>query len=392
MSSRWTHVLIGLVATALLVTSLTFALTTPASSTDTVAEASGGLAEAGARWPAGRAPHSGGRAHGTSGARGESADQARSASRGQRPSAQPTTPGASAPGTSGTGAAAPSTAPRPSTGSANSPAPSPSAASSPPAAAAPSSSTASTPAASPSAPSSSAPSSSAAPAAPAPAASSGVASGPQGIPGSWIQTWGDEFNGTTLDRSRWSDMDGRSMNGVTTRASNVAVTGGNLVLTLSSSGEGAFVSSAPSDGAGANGFLLPVGQYAEARVYFPGDGRRLYNWPAWWTSGPSWPASGEHDIAEVLGGDLTVNYHSNSGAHNQGAVNGYWGDAYHVYGIHRLADRADVYWDGQLVKSYRTDDNSNGQSLLINVGRGEPSVTGAGSQVKVDWVRVWRQG
>ena len=40
MSSRWTHVLLGLVATALMVTSLTFALTAPASSTDTAAEAS----------------------------------------------------------------------------------------------------------------------------------------------------------------------------------------------------------------------------------------------------------------------------------------------------------------------------------------------------------------
>jgi Glycosyl hydrolases family 16 len=224
-----------------------------------------------------------------------------------------------------------------------------------------------------------------------PTASANPGSGqPTGPGGSWKLVFNDEFNGTNLDRTRWTDLDGWSMNGVKTRGSNVAVTGGNLVLTLSSSSEGAEVDSSPADGAGANGFLLQVGDYAEARINFPGDGRRLYNWPAWWASGPGWPAAGEHDIAEVLGGENTVNYHSSSGAHNQGAVPGYWGGAYHVYGVHRLTDHADVYWDGTLVKSYRTDDNGQGQALLVNVGTDGSPVTGAASQVKVDWIRAYR--
>ena len=135
--------------------------------------------------------------------------------------------------------------------------------------------------------------------------------------------------------------------------------------------------------------MAPVGSYSEARVYFPGNGTSLYNWPAWWTSGPNWPAAGEHDIAEVLGGKLTVNYHSPSGAHNQGAVTGNWGNAFHVYGVYRKASSADVYWDGVLVKSYPTDDNGAGQSLLLNVGAGSPAAYGTASQVKVDYVRVW---
>jgi beta-glucanase (GH16 family) len=183
------------------------------------------------------------------------------------------------------------------------------------------------------------------------------------------------------------------MNNVTTRGKNVSVSGGMAVLTLSSSSEGAEIDSSPADGAGANGFLLQTGDYAEARINFPGDSSgNLYNWPAWWASGPSWPAAGEHDIAEVLGGDLTVNYHSPSGSHNQGAVSGPWANSFHVYGVHVMADHADVYWDGKLVKSYKTDDNGQGKSLLVNVGRSGNVVTGAASQVKVDYIRAYRQG
>ena len=209
----------------------------------------------------------------------------------------------------------------------------------------------------------------------------------------WSLAFADEFNGTSLDLSRWSPMNGAKMNGVTTYASNVSVTGGNLVLTLASSTSGAFVSSAPSDGAGANGYLLPVGSYAEARVYFPGNGSAIYNWPAWWAAGP-WgsgqcgPDAGEHDIAEGLG-SLTVNYHSTRNCTNMGTVSGTWSNGFHVYGLYRGPGYADVYWDGQLVKHYTTYDNGGGESLLLNVGRGATDAFGAASQVKVDWVRAW---
>jgi hypothetical protein len=202
----------------------------------------------------------------------------------------------------------------------------------------------------------------------------------------------DEFNGTALDTTRWKALDGYRMNNTTTRASNVSVSGGNLVLTLPSSTSGAYVSSSRSDGAGANGYDLPVGGYAEARVYMPGTDTTIYNWPAWWASGPSWPAAGENDIAEVLGGKMTVNYHSSSGAHNQGVIPGTWHNAFHVFGIHRKATSADVYYDGKLVKSYPTDDNGAGESLLLNVGStsGSNQMYGTGSQVKVDYVRAWQ--
>jgi hypothetical protein len=221
---------------------------------------------------------------------------------------------------------------------------------------------------------------------------SAVSTDPMPVGGAFSGTlvWRDEFDGATLDASRWSSMEGHRMNNVTTRAANVAVSGGNLILTLSSATEGAFVSSCACDGAGSNAYLLPTNAYVEARVYFPGDSTtHIYNWPAWWTSGPNWPAAGEHDIAEGLGGELTVNYHGTTNAQNLGAILGTWQNTFHTFGLWRKATSASVYWDGTLVQTYPTGDDGAAESLLINVGSSGTAVTGAASQVKVDYVRAW---
>lgn len=180
---------------------------------------------------------------------------------------------------------------------------------------------------------------------------------------------------------------GLDVNNVTTSAANVAVSKSNLVLTLASSTSGAAVCSCTNGGA-KNDFAVAVGQYAEARVNFPGSGTTIYNWPAWWISGPNWPAAGENDVAEGLG-TLTVNYHSPSGAHNHGTIPGTWSNAFHVYGVLRNSSTSDVYWDGKLVMSYATDDNGQGEQLLVNVGDANTHAYGTGSQVLVDYVRVF---
>lgn len=219
---------------------------------------------------------------------------------------------------------------------------------------------------------------------------------PIGPSGTWRLVFQDEFNGTALDTTRWSAMDGGRMNNVTTRARNITVSGGIAMLQLSSSSEGAEICSGQECGAGANAWWLPVGGVAEARVLFPGtSGQDIYNWPAWWVSGPNWPAAGEHDIAEGLGGDLTVNYHGTSNSQNYGTPSGGpWGSAYHVFTLHRKASSADVYWDGRLVKSYPTGDNGAGESLIVNIGKStsRKPVLGAPGAVRVDYVRGWVTG
>jgi len=216
---------------------------------------------------------------------------------------------------------------------------------------------------------------------------------PPWLSGSWKLVFNDEFNGTSLDTSRWTALHDWNINNVRNNAANVSVANGNLVLTLASKKSGGGVSSAPHDGAGKNGYLLRVGDYVEARIYFPGSSAEgVYNWPAWWASGPNWPAAGEHDIAEGTRSGLTVNYHSASGQYQLGGVPGVWFNDFHTYGVLRTAGKAEVYWDGVLVKSYKTDDNGRGQALILNVGKSgaRPAVTGRASRVKVDYVRAWR--
>ena len=219
---------------------------------------------------------------------------------------------------------------------------------------------------------------------------------PNGPTGNFTLVFNDEFIGTSLNSTYWSNswFDGGRQNGVSTSADNVSVGGGYLTLRLSSSTVGASVNTNPSDHYEGNsaktGFQFITG-VVEARINFPGNGTSLFNWPAFWTTGQSWPADGENDIAEVLGpGQVTVNYHSNSGSHNQGAIPGYWGGKFHTYTLERLTTKSNVYYDGVLVKSYASDDTGNAEYIVINLGAGSgPLATGEASQVVVDYVRAW---
>ncbi|WP_308012461.1 glycoside hydrolase family 16 protein [Arthrobacter sp. M4] len=173
-----------------------------------------------------------------------------------------------------------------------------------------------------------------------------------------------------------------------TNPANVRVSNGELGLTLASQTDGALVSSNPSGGA-KPGFQFTYG-YAEARVYFPGSGSTIYNWPAWWTDGQSWPTNGEIDIAEGLG-TMTTNYHSPSGASNSGTISGTWSAGYHTYGVNRQPGKNDIYFDGKLVRSYATNDGGAPHYLIFNVGssNSRTNVFGPASEVKIDYVRVW---
>jgi hypothetical protein len=217
--------------------------------------------------------------------------------------------------------------------------------------------------------------------APAPAPTQPAAVQPAGVGGRWNMVFDDEFNGSAINTSLWSERDGwTNQNDVTDYASNVAESGGTATLTLASSSSGAAI--------GTNQNVFAVGDFAEARVEFAGSGTTIYNWPAWWVSGPNWPAAGESDVAEGLG-TLTVNYHSPSGTHNQGTIPGDWAGAFHTYGIYRGSGYCDVYWDGRLVKHYSTDDNGQAQELIFTMGASNHLQFGTAGQMHVDYVRVW---
>lgn len=204
---------------------------------------------------------------------------------------------------------------------------------------------------------------------------------PHGVGGRWKLVFDDEFNGTSLNQSVWNNHNGwTNQNGVTDSASNISVSGGHLTMILSSPGSGAEI--------GTNSFALKVGEFAQARIRFAGIGKTIYNWPAFWVSGPNWPSGGESDVAEGLG-DLTINYHSPQGADNTGTVSGTWAGRFHTFGILRgtLYDR--IYWDGKLVRVIPSHDDGAPQTLLFTVGAGNTQMTGPAGALVVDYVRAW---
>ena len=214
---------------------------------------------------------------------------------------------------------------------------------------------------------------------------------PVGDPGTWKLAFDDEFSGTSLDRSKWPVLNAPTINNVVPSSANLRVSGGNAILTLSSWRSGAAIDSDPATQGWGSGsaFDLRVGDFAEARIDFPGSRQTIYNWPAWWISGPGWPAAGEEDVAEGLG-TMTTNYHSPSGANNFGTVSGTWSNGFHTYGLYRGSGWCEVFYDGNPVTWYATDDDGLPQSLILNVGSGNVARYRVASQVKVDYVRSWR--
>ena len=208
---------------------------------------------------------------------------------------------------------------------------------------------------------------------------------PLGVPGQWRLVFDDEFNGDALNQDTWDARNGwTDQNNVTDHLSNISVGGGDLVMRLASADSGAELAT--------NHFSLAVGEYAQARIRFAGDGGRIDNWPAWWISGPNWPSGGENDIAEGLGGSLTINYHSPAGTLNTGSVRGVWADGFHTYGVYRGALYSRVFWDGRLVRTYRTDDDGAPELLIFTMGYGRDgstAYTGASGEMVVDYVRAW---
>jgi hypothetical protein len=207
---------------------------------------------------------------------------------------------------------------------------------------------------------------------------------PQGI--SWTLAFDDEFNGTSIDPTKWvvyndpaegcpgtaatchPDHDNNGVASSTASCREGAFgPNGEGVLDLDTNGtNGCDIASAwvPYTRSltqnGANAWELAVGDYVEARVWMPAcpgcdNGfDPVANWSSWWTSGASWPDNGEYDMVEGSS-KATCSYHSGdtvSGDNN--AVSpvctptpiSAWAGSWHVYGVYRGAGGAVFYWDG----------------------------------------------
>lgn len=222
---------------------------------------------------------------------------------------------------------------------------------------------------------------------------------PIGPTGTWTLAFEDMFPGTSLNTANWAaNVDGstNSATNTTLVAGNVSVSGGNLILQLSSPTAGALVASSSVGGyaGGSSGPILAVGDCCECSMMVPGSsGASNYNWPAWWAAGASWPSNGEEDIMEGNGSAMhALNYHAPSGSFNGPVPSGSWVNAFHSYTLVRGETTLDVYWDGKLVNSGTRTDAGGGQALIFAMGNSGNIVTGAAGAIHVAYVRMWTPG
>ncbi|MET8095571.1 glycoside hydrolase family 16 protein [Streptomyces sp. NPDC005236] len=226
---------------------------------------------------------------------------------------------------------------------------------------------------------------------------------PVGIPGAWHQVFGDEFNGTALDGSKWnSNWFGCS--GCVTKPPNsaeasayspsqVSVGGGSLHLNLIQKPTTVGGKTYPyvSGLVTSNGKAQFTYGAFEARIYAPSSGSQMANWPSFWADGQNWPTDGEMDVLEGLGGSACYHFHSTAGGPG-GCASGNYSGGWHTFGAEWKQGSVTYYYDGKQVGQITSGITSAPMYLILNNAI-NPSHSGtnvAPADMAVDYVRVWQ--
>jgi beta-glucanase (GH16 family) len=230
---------------------------------------------------------------------------------------------------------------------------------------------------------------------------------PTGVRGDWKLAFDDEFNGTSLDTAKWST--GWYGSGITPPVDSteddcydpaqVSEGGGALGLTLIRKSEDCGI----SDPVYATGLVSTQRKFSftygfiEARVWLPavaGDPGAVANWPDVWADGQSWPADGEIDIAEGLGGDVCAHFHGPDNPIGVGAGGrtgcpaGTYADGWHVFGADWEPGIVTYYYDGVDIGSVTSGITSAPMYLILLYAAAAPYQ--APATMRVDYMRVWQ--
>jgi beta-glucanase (GH16 family) len=246
--------------------------------------------------------------------------------------------------------------------------------------------------------------------------------------GTWAQSscyqlvWADEFSGTSLDLTKWTQIVGAGgavsgnaeLQYYTDRSQNTQVSGGTLrIIALQESYGGNAYTSARMQTKNQGDWLYGK---MEARIKLPvGKGM----WPAFWMLPTEniygiWPRSGEMDIMELIGrlpADTyaTIHYGDDGVDHGFGThatlPSGTFGDDFHVFSMEWSPNEIKIFLDGVV---YFTATPTNIASpniwrfdkrfyILLNLAIGGPwslapdATTTFPQTMEVDYVRVYQK-
>jgi hypothetical protein len=216
---------------------------------------------------------------------------------------------------------------------------------------------------------------------------------------SWKPAFADEFDGTSLDTSKWNTgWFGSGVTGPVNSAEdacydsrNISVSGGALHLRLTDAEATCTGAARPYSGAHVNTmgkFSFSYGA-VEYRAFVPSTGGEIANWPALWDTGESWPRDGETDTMEGLSGSVCSYWHS-SGSDEGHCPSGDLGGGWHTFGHEWEPGRITWYYDGEPVHTQTSDVVGSPHYLVMQNTQGSfggPTLVPA--DLRVDHVRVW---
>lgn len=224
---------------------------------------------------------------------------------------------------------------------------------------------------------------------------------PTGMPGSWNLLFDDEFNGTSLNTSNWSTgWFGSGITGTVNPSlesdcydpSQDVVSGGALTIS-------AVQQSETCDGAiepDSSGLISTNGKFQftygafEARIWMPGSGSTVADWPAFWADGQDWPADGEIDVAEGLSGQVCYHFHYPGGGPGGCRTVANAAGGWHTYAADWEPGSITYYYDGQEVWQDTTGVTSAPMYLILGLGVPSSGPVTVPASFKVDYVRVWQ--
>ena len=229
---------------------------------------------------------------------------------------------------------------------------------------------------------------------------------PTGVPGDWRLKFDSEFNGTSLDTTKWST--GWYGTGITAPANDLEndcydpaqVTEGGGVLSLSLIQKTETCGDPEPYAAGlvstAGKFSFTYG-FVEARVWLPGvpgSAGEVANWPGVWADGQNWPQDGEIDIAEGIGGQMCGHLHNAAvpdgigAGGGTGCASGSYGGGWHTFAADWEPGVITYYYDGVDIGRVTSGVTSAPMFLVLDYAVQDDAH--APATMKVQYMRVWQ--